>query len=112
VSQPLVRVHPDRDGRRSLYITANSGREVSGLTLEEGQALHSRLVEHATRPAFTYKHRWRKNDLVVWDNRVLMHRAVDFDRGRYRRDFRRTVVGDKGPVLGPFSNKARNRRPA
>lgn len=107
VSHPLVRVH--EDGRRSLFITANAGNEVSGLSLEEGQALHLELMEHVSRPEFCYFHKWQKGDLVVWDNRTTLHKAEEYDMTRYRRVFRRTTLAGKGPVLGPFSNAVRAR---
>jgi taurine dioxygenase/alpha-ketoglutarate-dependent 2,4-dichlorophenoxyacetate dioxygenase len=103
VSQPLVRVHPDRNYERSLYFTANAGNEVSGLSLEEGQALHRKLVEHVAQPQFTYFHAWEKGDLVVWDNRTTLHKAEAYDMSKYRRVFRRTTVAGDGPVLGPYS---------
>ncbi|MDB5944135.1 MAG: hypothetical protein JWQ13_3701 [Ramlibacter sp.] len=103
VSQPLVRVHLDSGGRRSLYITANAGNEISGMPLEEGQALHAQLVDHIARPEFCYFHTWEKGDLVVWDNRTTLHKAEHYDMARYRRVFRRTTVAGKDPVFGPFS---------
>lgn len=103
VSHPLVRVHPD--GRRSLFMTANAGNEISGMPLEEGQALHRQLVEHVSRPEFCYFHKWRKGDLVVWDNRTTLHKAEVYDMGRYRRVFRRTTLAGEGPVLGPYSQE-------
>lgn len=104
VAHPLVRVHPDRDGQRSLFMTVNTGNEVSGMALEDGQALHQQLAEHVSAPEFCYRHRWRRNDLVMWDNRVLLHRARPYDMGRYRRVFRRTTVAGFGPILGPYSH--------
>lgn len=107
VSHPLVRVHLDAGGRRSLYITANAGNEISGMSLEEGQALHAQLIEHISRPEFCYFHTWKKGDLVVWDNRTTLHKAERYDMTRYRRVFRRTTVAGEGPVLGPFSQAVR-----
>lgn len=103
VSHPLVRVHPDCGWRRSLFITANAGNEISGMSLEEGQALHRELVAHVSGPEFCYFHKWRKGDLVVWDNRSTLHKAESYDMARYRRVFRRTTVAGAGPVLGPHS---------
>ncbi|MDQ2805093.1 MAG: TauD/TfdA family dioxygenase, partial [Pseudomonadota bacterium] len=103
VSHPLVRVHPDRDNRRSLFMTTNAGNEISGMSLEDGQALHHQLAEHVSEPRFCYRHRWRKGDLVVWDNRCVLHRARAYDMARYRRVFRRTTVAGNGPVRGPYS---------
>lgn len=107
VSHPLVRVHLDAGGRRSLYITANAGNEISGMSLEEGQALHAQLIEHIARPEFCYFHTWSEGDLVVWDNRTTLHKAERYDMTRYRRVFRRTTVAGAGPVFGPFSQAVR-----
>lgn len=103
VSHPLVRVHPDRGGRPALFFTVNAGNEVSGMKLEDGQALLRELAAHVSRPEFCYRHRWRKGDLVIWDNRCLLHRAREYDAARYRRVSRRTTVAGSNPVLGPFS---------
>ena len=103
VTHPLIRVHPDRNGQRSLYFTCNTSREIGGGTLEEGQRLHEWLREWADQPRFCYYHRWRIFDLVMWDNRVLLHRAIPYDYAKYRRVLRRTTVAGRGPVMGPFS---------
>ena len=103
VCHPLVRVHADRGKRRSLFITMNAGNEISGMSLEDGQALHRELAAHVSRREFCYRHRWRQGDLVVWDNRCLLHRARDYDMARYRRVSRRTTVAGAGPILGPYS---------
>lgn len=100
-SHPLVRVHPDRDGHRSLFMTANTGSEIGGLTLEEGRALHAELVAHVSRPEFCLRHRWRTGDLMIWDNRCLLHRARPYDSNRFRRVARRTTVAGLGPIAGP-----------
>jgi len=105
VTHPLIRVHPDRGGRRSLYFTCNTSREIGGGTLEEGQRLHEWLREWVDQPRFCYYHRWRLFDLVMWDNRVLLHRAIPYDYAKHRRVLRRTTVAGRGPVLGPFSSR-------
>lgn len=107
VTHPVIRVHPDRDFQRSLYFTSNTSLEIGGGTLEEGRALHRWLVEYVSQPQFCYFHRWRPNDVVMWDNRVLLHRAVPYDYARYRRVLRRTTIAGAGPILGPFSPEAR-----
>jgi alpha-ketoglutarate-dependent 2,4-dichlorophenoxyacetate dioxygenase len=103
VTHPLVRVHPDRGDRRSLYFTCNTSREIGGGTLEEGERLHEWLREWVDQPRFCYYHRWRAADLVMWDNRVMLHRAIPYDYAKYRRVLRRTTVAGSGPVIGPFS---------
>jgi alpha-ketoglutarate-dependent taurine dioxygenase len=107
VTHPVVRVHPDRGGRRSLYFTCNTAREIGGGTLEEGQRLHDWLREHVSQPRFCYAHRWRLHDVVMWDNRCLLHRAIPYDYAAHRRVLRRTTVAGNGPVIGLFSEGVR-----
>ena len=65
----------------------------------EGRALLDRLLAHTKQPQFVYVHRWRSGDLVMWDNRCLLHRAVrNYEMTTQRRILQRTVV--KGTV--PF----------
>lgn len=103
-SHPLIRLHPDRDQRKSLFMTTNAGNEISGMSLEDGQALHKQLAEHVSNPEFCYKHKWQKGDLVIWDNRSTLHRGCAYDMAKYRRVFRRTTVAGDGPIVGPYSN--------
>ncbi|NKB55537.1 MAG: TauD/TfdA family dioxygenase [Alphaproteobacteria bacterium] len=107
VTHPVIRVHPDRNYQRSLYFTSNTSLEIGGMTLEDGKALHGWLVDYASRPEFCYFHRWRQNDLVMWDNRVLLHRAIEYDVSRYRRVLRRTTVAGDVTIMGPFFPEAR-----
>jgi len=94
---PLVRTHPDTGGK-SLYL-GNHATHILGLPHAVGAALLQQLLDHATQPHFVYTHRWRIGDLVMWDNRCLLHRAVNnYEIGRYRRVMHRSVV--RGPV--PF----------
>ena len=104
VSHPLVRVHPERKYRKSLFFTANTGKEISGMSQKEGTNLHSELVEIVEKSSFKYKHRWEQGDLVIWDNRCLLHRAIPYNMNKYRRVFRRTTVAGKGPIIGAFFN--------
>ena len=83
VTHPVIRVHPDRGFERSLYFTSNTSLEIGGGTHEEGAALHRWLVDHANRDELCYYHRWQPRDLVMWDNRVLLHRAIEYDYARY-----------------------------
>jgi alpha-ketoglutarate-dependent taurine dioxygenase len=91
VDHPLVRTHPET-GRKALYL-GNHASHIFGLPEAEGAALLAELLEHTTEPQFVYTHRWRKGDLVMWDNRCLLHRAVaNYEMGRYRRILHRSVV--------------------
>jgi taurine dioxygenase len=92
IAQPVVRVHPET-GRKALYI----GEKVScfvGMTPEESRPLIDYLIKHATRPQFVYRHQWRQDDIVLWDNRCTMHVALgDYEEGEIRHLERTTVKG-------------------
>ena len=109
VTHPIVRVHPDRNFRKSLYFTSNTSLEIGGMSLEQGKELHKWLVDYISQPKFCYTHNWQKNDLIMWDNRVLLHRVIPYDYAKYRRAMIRGTVEGKDPVLGPFSNEVRLR---
>jgi len=90
VRQSLVRMHPVT-GRKSLFLAAHIGAIV-GWPVPEARAFIRDLMEHATQPQFVYAHKWRQHDLVMWDNRQVMHRVRRFDDTNVR-DVRRTTVG-------------------
>jgi taurine dioxygenase len=95
VAHPLVRTHPDT-GAKALYL-GNHGTHIAGMPEADGAALLAELLEHATQRQFVYVHRWRPGDLIMWDNRCLLHRAVaNYQADRYRRVMHRSVV--KGTV--------------
>lgn len=89
VRQRLVRRHPGT-GRQSLYLSSHAGG-IEGWPIPEARAFLRDLNEHATQRQFVYAHVWRQWDLVVWDNRVTMHRARPF-RSSEARDMRRTTL--------------------
>jgi len=97
VDHPLVRTHPDT-GAKALYL-GNHSSHIQDLPEGEGRALLDWLLEHATQRQFVYAHRWRKGDLVMWDNRCLLHRAVaNYQMGKDRRILHRTVLRGTVPV--------------
>lgn len=89
VRQSMVRTHPV-SGRKSLYLSSHAGT-IIGWPVPEARLFLLNLNEFATAERFVYAHQWRVNDLVMWDNRVTMHRARDFDETQ-ARDMRRTTV--------------------
>lgn len=89
VRQRLVRRHP-RTGRLSLYLSSHAGA-IEGWPIPEARAFLRDLNEHATQRQFVYTHVWKPWDLVMWDNRVTMHRARPF-RSNEVRDMRRTTL--------------------
>ena len=100
VEWPIVRTHPET-GCKCIYLGEHASH-VRGLPLEEGRALIKRMVAHATQPQYVYRHRWRARDLVMWDNRALLHSATDFDWVNDVRVMRRTTtVGERIPLSTP-----------
>lgn len=96
VLQRLVRVHPST-GKKSLYLSSHAGRIV-GWPEPEAKAFLMDLSEMATQREFTYAHKWRKGDLVMWDNRQTMHRARPFPVNEVRDVRRTTLMGDAPTV--------------
>jgi len=87
---PLVCVHPET-GRRHLYLGRRRNAWLEGLPLDESNALLDRIWDAATADALTWRHQWRAGDLVLWDNRCVMHRRDAFDPGS-RRVMHRTQI--------------------
>ncbi len=96
VEHPVVRTHPDT-GRKILYISRHVSH-LAGLPRDESDALLERLMAHATRERFVFRHRWGTRDVVMWDNRCTMHCATHYDPGAERRVIHRTVVKGDVPV--------------
>ena len=94
--QRLVRRHPG-SGRKGLYLSAH-GSHIVGWPVPEGRLLLRDLEEHATQRQFVYSHKWRKGDLVIWDNRDTMHRGRPHEESK-PRDLRRATTLDTGSTL-------------
>lgn len=92
VRQPLVRQHPCTKSH-SLFLSSHIGN-IEGMPVPEARLLIRDLTEHATKPEFVFAHQWQRWDLVLWDNRVTMHRARRYDHTQARDLHRTTVSGD------------------
>jgi alpha-ketoglutarate-dependent 2,4-dichlorophenoxyacetate dioxygenase len=104
VRHRLVITHPVT-GRKSLYLASHIGGIV-GWPMPEARAFIRDLMEHATQPEFVYVHQWRVNELVMWDNRTVMHRARRFDDLHEVRDLRRTSIKGTGMTAAPVLQAA------
>lgn len=93
VIHPLVRTHPET-GRKALYLGMRETTEIVNMPEDESSALLEELREFATQPRFTYRHRWRVGDGLLWDNRSLMHRATPIEPEDRRLMHRTTIAGD------------------
>ncbi len=90
VQHRVVRVHPVT-GRKALYIGRHASHIV-GMPLEDGRKLLADLLEHATQPRFVYRHNWTVGDLVMWDNRCVLHRGRPYDMAKHHRIMHRTTL--------------------
>ena len=96
VVHPIVRTHPDT-GDKTLYLGHHMSHIV-GLDKDESDALLEELSDHTTQDEFVYTHQWRTGDYVMWDNRLLLHRAMpNYKFSKDRRLLHRTVVIGKAP---------------
>ena len=77
VDQPIVRTHPET-GRKCLYL-GDHAEYIVGMPYDEGRDIIEQLNAMAPHPDLTYEHRWKAGELIVWDNRCLMHRATGYD---------------------------------
>jgi alpha-ketoglutarate-dependent 2,4-dichlorophenoxyacetate dioxygenase len=94
VPHRLVITHPVTR-RKSLYLSSHIGG-IAGWPVPEARAFIRDLTEHATQPQFVYSHKWKAGDMVMWDNRTVMHRATRFRDLEEVRDLRRTSIKGTG----------------
>lgn len=97
VRQAMVIDHGSDLGR-SLYLGAHAAR-VEGLPEDEGRALIDELMVFATQEQFVYAHKWRPHDLILWDNRAVIHRATPFESATEKRLMVRTTIAGDAPTL-------------
>jgi taurine dioxygenase len=92
---PIVRTHPGT-GRRAIYINPIRIEEIVGIPEQKALPLLDELLEHATQEKFQYRHKWKTGDLVIWDNRCLMHKANgDYPVSEVRYLYRVMLKGDR-----------------
>jgi len=95
VIHPLVRTHPV-SGRKAIYINPIRIEEIIGLTEVEALPLLDELLEHATQLKFQYRHKWHAGDVVIWDNRCLLHKANgDYPVAEVRYLYRLMLKGER-----------------
>ena len=97
--RPLVKVHPET-GRKALFIGRHA-YGIPGLSEDASRALLGELLAAACQPPRLYEHAWAPGDLVVWDNRCLLHRARPYDTSQPRVMLATRIAGDPGTELAP-----------
>lgn len=95
----IAQTHPT-SGRKTLYLASHASHIV-GMPIAEGRALLKELTDFATQRQFVYRHQWTRGDVVIWDNRCVMHRATPFEDMKYPRDMRRTTCRERA-IAEPF----------
>jgi taurine dioxygenase len=91
---PILRTHPTT-GRKALFLGRRRNAYIPGLPLADSEALLDALWAHATRDEFTWYQQWRVGDLILWDNRCVMHRRDAFDPEARRVMHRTQIKGDR-----------------
>jgi taurine dioxygenase len=100
---PIVRVHPE-SGRRALFANVAYTVRFEGMTEAESLPLLKYLYEHSARPEFVCRFTWSPGAMAIWDNRCLVHFAIN-DYAGHRRELRRTTVrGEKPIAVGEDTN--------
>ena len=97
--RPVIKTHPET-GRKSIY-TGRHAYGIPGMTAEESEELLDQLMEDACQPPRTYRHSWQVGDLVVWDNRCMMHRARPYDTNQTRILRASRIAGEPETELAP-----------
>jgi len=94
VDHPLVRTHPET-GRKAIYINPIRIEEIVGMAEPQALRLLDDLLAHATQLKFEYRHEWQSGDVVIWDNRCLLHKANgDYPVEEVRYLYRLMLKGD------------------
>jgi alpha-ketoglutarate-dependent taurine dioxygenase len=91
---PLLRTHPVT-GRKALFLGRRRNAYIPGLRLADSEALLDTLWEYATKPESTWYQQWQAGDLILWDNRCVMHRRDAFDPATRRVMHRTQIKGDR-----------------
>lgn len=91
---PMVRTHPVTGGK-ALYLGRRLNAYVEGLELDESERLLDALWAHCAKPEFSWTHKWRVGDLLIWDNRAAIHRRDGFDGSERRVMHRTQIKGDR-----------------
>ena len=88
------------NGRRAIYIGSHAWY-IEGMDYSESRRLLDELLAHTTRPECVFQNRWTQWDLVMWDNRAVLHRGRPWDATQHRRVMRRTTLAGEGPTAEP-----------
>jgi alpha-ketoglutarate-dependent taurine dioxygenase len=95
---PLVRIHAD-NGRKAFYINTAHIDRIIDMDDTEARAILDELMRRVQEPKYEYRHKWRKGDMVIWDNRSVLHQANgDYDRDKEKRFLYRLMLKGEAPI--------------
>lgn len=94
---PIIQTHPE-SGREVLYLGRRRNAYIMGMSVAESESLLDELWRHTEKEEHTWHHQWKVGDVLMWDNRCVMHRRDSFDAGE-RRIMHRTQIGNRPPVF-------------
>ena len=97
ITQKLVRRNPNT-GAKNFYIGSHA-KEILGWNYDDSRLLLDELLAETVADEYVYTHTWQTGDLVIWDNRCILHRGTGYDADKYRRFMRQTRVAGSGPTL-------------
>ena len=102
VRQRLVRQNPVT-GEKNIFVGSHV-KQIEGMPDTEARALIERLINEVTRTESVYRHRWQPGDMMIWDNRCILHRGCGYDADKYRRRMHQTRVRGRGPSIAEVLN--------
>ena len=97
--RPLVKQHPET-GRKAIY-AGRHAYDIAGMSAQESETFLAELMDWACQPPRIYSHNWQVGDLVVWDNRCIMHRAAEYDTSHPRVLQSSRISGDPATEMAP-----------
>lgn len=98
VSHPLVQIHPETR-RKSLFLSPHTMDHIKEMSAGESRTLLDELTAHATQAKYVYRHKWKNDDVIMWDNRCTMHSVEPFDNANIRRIMHRVTLVGEGPPI-------------
>ena len=96
-AHPVFRAHPET-GKKAIYVNRLITDFIVGMETSESRALLEELYAYVEDPRFLYQHKWRVGDLIIWDNRCLLHARNTYDSVGERRKLRRIAIAGDTPV--------------
>ena len=92
VIHPVIRTHKETNNR-SIYVNPGFTEKIEGKSKNESKKILERIFDHCLDNKYIFKYKWKKNDLVIWDNSSVLHHATEYDMSQTRHMLRTTIRG-------------------